>query len=907
MKSSNSTAAPARALVVPFLFLNHQLDRERLTRFLGHVFSLGIDGIIPHAREGLLTPYLSEAWFDAIRLCVVEARKRRKLVWLYDEFPYPSGVAGGKVLEGRPDWQESHLVLERYPAEPQPDGNFLLGSGPALAVYGRNGTTWVDLSSRAGCLPRTWIRREWDSRWYYPKGMAERISCPRTGCYEPWLHLPITSGENWREFLVVRQEFGGSYVEPFGAYVDVSNRAATARFLELTHEAYFARFPRDFGKTIAGIFTDEPKFRNARPWGEGIRLRLGQGFNFSDLVQPEATLERQTYRKAVQESFLEAWTTPVAAWCRRKKIGLCGHISPEEDWWLESRLTGSILPHLRLMEQPGCDVIIPRPANRRNPVLYLTVAMAVSAAAQSGRSHALCEAFGASGHGLCPSVGSKILDWLAVSGINMVVPHGCFLSMGGMRRDDAPTTFCHPNPLAPAWARLFALFRANASRLGPGSGADVLILRPMASLRGLRDEDRPRSMRWMRECLAVIRMLLERGLSFHLADDDDVERLEALSMGFSLGSASYRLWWAPEPMKRSAGILRLPRLDPLNMPDGPMRRTQGVLARRGVRGWFLVNQSSRSKLVGIDGRTTNLSPYEGKWLEDVARKPVRSFQVAATTYPGPWEGKFASSNQFALLDWKLGGRRASPAAWFEHTPASSTQMVKTAFGPVASDRPLKRIQVQAWSHLVEVRESFPAHLIFEDGDIEGNWELLVNGEKLPSPPPDAGGRIVIDLSSHLLPGSNVIQLRVACLRTRDGLLASPRIEGGFSVLSKPRGGVLTKEPPVLLASPGDSWAHLGRPHYSGTLNLSARVAVPVDCRAFRISREESVGGAVLLRVPGERTERDLSISPWSATFVRRRAVGRTVDLHLSCTNTLASCLEAAATTGFGKFRMDWLV
>lgn len=41
-------------------------------------------------------------------------------------------------------------------------------------------------------------------------------------------------------------------------YADTMNKAATERFIGLTHEKYFEAFGELFGTAIKGIFTDEP-------------------------------------------------------------------------------------------------------------------------------------------------------------------------------------------------------------------------------------------------------------------------------------------------------------------------------------------------------------------------------------------------------------------------------------------------------------------------------------------------------------------------------------------------------------------------------------------------------------------------------------------------------------------------
>ena len=59
----------------------------------------GIGGFFMHARGGLKTQYMSEEWMYCIDACCDEAEKLGMNAWGYDENGWPSGFAGGKLLE----------------------------------------------------------------------------------------------------------------------------------------------------------------------------------------------------------------------------------------------------------------------------------------------------------------------------------------------------------------------------------------------------------------------------------------------------------------------------------------------------------------------------------------------------------------------------------------------------------------------------------------------------------------------------------------------------------------------------------------------------------------------------------------------------------------------------------------
>ena len=71
----------------------------------------GFRAVIFEAGYKLPFKYLSEEWFKAIRTGVVEAKKRDMKVWIIDEGKYPSGFAGGKFSQERPDLRMQALVI----------------------------------------------------------------------------------------------------------------------------------------------------------------------------------------------------------------------------------------------------------------------------------------------------------------------------------------------------------------------------------------------------------------------------------------------------------------------------------------------------------------------------------------------------------------------------------------------------------------------------------------------------------------------------------------------------------------------------------------------------------------------------------------------------------------------------
>ena len=94
---------------IPFWSWNDKLEEKKLLKQIHWMNKNGFGGFFMHARGGLDTPYMEDAWFDCIKTCCDEAQKLDMQAWAYDENGWPSGFADGKLLEN-PDDRDRYLT-----------------------------------------------------------------------------------------------------------------------------------------------------------------------------------------------------------------------------------------------------------------------------------------------------------------------------------------------------------------------------------------------------------------------------------------------------------------------------------------------------------------------------------------------------------------------------------------------------------------------------------------------------------------------------------------------------------------------------------------------------------------------------------------------------------------------------
>ncbi|MHB1151166.1 MAG: glycosyl hydrolase [Eubacteriales bacterium] len=484
----------AQYRIKPFWFWNSRLDGDELLRQVRDMHEKGIGGFFIHARFGLETEYMSQAWFDAIRLCIAEAAKLGMEVWLYDENPFPSGIADLKVSSLK---EYRNRFMECRECTLSPGVNTLtVGEGEVPAVC----------NAKDGLLLQ-----------------AE--------CADGRLTVTNPSDEDITAAVYIMRIIDNPNGKIFG--INYMNPEAVRRFIELTHAQYALHLGEFFGTVIKGIFMDEPtllpwhqdlNWYTARDdgrvlaWDEKIFgiMKTESGREPGEILTAlfygtgdgDGGIRRhfwQTLSTLYEENFFKIYSL----WCREHELLLTGHVLLEEGLYFNHLFQGNIMKDLEYLDMPGTDQLC---SFAEQPSMEYMVGGAkhlpkmktniqgpktVSSAAHLlGKKRVISESFGIGGWQLNPQDMKRIVDWEYALGINQLCVHAFFYSIEGFRKYDAPPCHMH-NSFWPHY-RLFADYVARLSYvLSSGShAARVAVLYPLNAFRssylaGLqREEDK---------------------------------------------------------------------------------------------------------------------------------------------------------------------------------------------------------------------------------------------------------------------------------------------------------------------------------------------------------------------------------------------------------------------------------
>jgi len=519
--------------LVYFWFLNDQCDMEQMRDHARAYAQAGIAAVCLHARPGLLFPYGGTAWFEMVKQITLYCIELGLEVWLYDEDPYPSGNAGGRIVIDHPELRGYAIEMDEADLTTCSDGLFGFKPGKLLwcGVIDADRNVVLDLTADVGLVRRQWtVLNPWDSRWYYP--LTPLYSSPRARTLELELAVKLPALKEGQRLVAFTARPAGAS-SPWGHLVDTLNPKATQKFIQYTHERYLATLGEHFGKGITAIFTDEPKFHAQKPWTDDLAADFEKQFGydiqsrlihlFENSADDQANLTRLHYRQWCGQRFIDAWMKPIAKWCQEHQLQFVGHISPEDDPVEQSSSVTNLFPLQHHFDLTGLDVIIPAVGDKRHAILNLGVLTGVSVQQQQGKAGVLSELLGVSGNEMTIQTAARIVNWQTMMGVTTPVIHGGHNSVEGNRYIDAPPDSGPASAIWPDMVRLNQSVAAIQEVIrGSKNIAPTPILYPIRSFNTLvpKWQHEPGGLRG--DLIDLVTECLDHQAGIHLLDEADL-------------------------------------------------------------------------------------------------------------------------------------------------------------------------------------------------------------------------------------------------------------------------------------------------------------------------------------------------------------------------------------------------
>ena len=476
----NFTSPSAAWRGKPFWSWNGELRGEELVRQAHIMKKMGLGGYFMHSRTGLITEYLGEEWFRLINEVADAAEADGMEAWLYDEDRWPSGSAGGKATVDPRYRMKSLYVFESDPENAGwDDGSFALYAAKldGIDLYTCRELDTASLTCGADAAAAV-------------KAAVEDMEAAAQAEPGVWKAL---------RFAVVPDQPSSGYNGT--TYLDTMSKAATEHFIALTHEQYALHCGDRLGRSIKGIFTDEPHrghcFDNreerdgviscATAWTDDLFTEFEKRYGFACRPLLPELFYRKNGEKAAPVKlfyidlanalFLERFAAPINEWCSNHGMLLTGHVLHEDSLMNQTVPNGSLMRFYEHMGIPGVDVLTEH--NR----CYWIVKQLASAARQLGKPWMLSELYGCTGWQFSFKNHKNVGDWQALFGINVRCQHLSWYTMEGEAKRDYPASILHQSPWYKDYKTVEDHFARMGTVLSEGSpGCDVLLMNPIESL-----------------------------------------------------------------------------------------------------------------------------------------------------------------------------------------------------------------------------------------------------------------------------------------------------------------------------------------------------------------------------------------------------------------------------------------
>ena len=283
-------------------------------------------------------------------------------VWLADDWGYPSGMAGGRVVAENPDWAVKSLTMLK-----------ISGMGESAIDY---------------TLPEDLYDIVYAALYPVKKGTVDLSEGQRVAVAKKQISAPGLKGA-WQLRVFARYvrdkdtqaQSTMPQFEHTGRYPDLMNRDAMARFIANMHGPILAQI-KDPARQVEGFYTNEPNLMQTHwkwepdapyacaPWSDGLpaQFKKMHGYDLFSILpalfegQDDASRRaRIHYRQAVAELLSDSFSRQIREWCNARGVKSSGHFVLNEYLSMHAQGYGDMMKFVSEFDVPALDIPIPNP------------------------------------------------------------------------------------------------------------------------------------------------------------------------------------------------------------------------------------------------------------------------------------------------------------------------------------------------------------------------------------------------------------------------------------------------------------------------------------------------------------------------------------------------------------------
>lgn len=495
--------------IFPFLWMRGE-EEHILREEIEKIYECGIRAVCVEARPH--DDFCGPGWWHDMDIVIDEAKKRDMRIWILDDKHFPTGYANGLIEKKYPERKKLYIACTTAD---------LFGSSHRLTLnisrMLRPAIGYWDLGKPVNEEERAKNQLYAILAVKYAEGNIFREEVvDLTDTFDgTFATFELPEGQ-WRVHVIYQTRTDGGDE----TYINLIDAESAHTQIEGVYESHYEKYSEEFGKTIAGFFSDEPQFGNViafnsfdtqvgrmkmqLPWSAELEERLTEKYGeelakclpFLFAESEEKMIRNQIrydYMDQVSRLYKKNFSDAIGSWCEAHGVEYIGHVV--EDNGLHSRLGMGAAHYFRAMSGQhmagidciGGQVIYGAPNLLRKGMVegdgeFYHYALGKMGASdghldpkKQGRT--MCELFGAYGWSFGVRDMKYVLEHLLVKGVNYLVPHA--FSMAEYPDHDCPPHFYARgnNPEFPYFAELMKYGNRMCELLSGGQhAASVAVL-----------------------------------------------------------------------------------------------------------------------------------------------------------------------------------------------------------------------------------------------------------------------------------------------------------------------------------------------------------------------------------------------------------------------------------------------
>ena len=431
--------------MMPF-FWQHGEDEATLRKYMDVIHKANCRAVCVESRPH--PDFCGPKWWQDMDIILDEARSRGMKVWILDDSHFPTGYANG-AMKDQPDRLCKQSIFRKEK---------ILSLAAGEVVLDLRAEGYLEMSQDRFDSP---VRVFHDESVLYviakdEKGQILDLTDHVSGEIFTWNKPEGT----WNLQIGVRSRNVGSR----RSYINVTLEESCRVQIDAVYEPHWEHYSEDFGKTIAGFFSDEPELGNSFTYAKFNPLGTDQDLPWSAAVEEEVSAAlggnwrsmlpllweegeqaprvRSIYMDCLTKLVRKAFSNQLGDWCRAHGVEYIGHIIEDDGQHCRTSCSmGHYFRGLQGQDMSGIDNIggqvLPQGEDSAVPYFkgaeprmgefyhYGLAKLAQSAAAIESRKkgNAMCEIFGNYGWVEGVKLEKYMADHFLVRGINQFVPH----------------------------------------------------------------------------------------------------------------------------------------------------------------------------------------------------------------------------------------------------------------------------------------------------------------------------------------------------------------------------------------------------------------------------------------------------------------------------------------------------